>query len=125
MNWFNRMFRKIFSLFGNTSNLILNVLEKVSPIVNTAYPIVKTIATLTPNKTDDQILLAYEHLGFADFFSARSNQDRSIMLRELAKDALRDKIKDDSIADYLINTAIELAYAKYKEEQEKENGVLV
>jgi hypothetical protein len=117
-------FRKLFSVFGIGSNVIMKLLEMVSPIMDKAYPIVKQIALLTPNKTDDQIIRAYEFLGFAELFSARNNLDRSLILRELAKDALRGKINNGSVPDYLINTAIELAYAKYKQE-ETEDGVLV
>lgn len=122
MNWFKTVFNSASSFFGKTfgheGEGFLSLIEKLSPIVLTAYPIVKKIASLTPNKTDDAILAAYESMGFAGVFNKGS--DKSLALRDLAKRAVT-AAHPDPVADYLINAAIELAYSKYKESSVKTN----
>lgn len=118
MNWFNNIWslvRNFFSkLFGSGADDFMALIEALAPLVNKAYPVVKKIAQLTPNKTDDVILAAYEELGFKGVFVPGT--DKSLALRDLAKKLLIAS-NPDPISDYLANTAIELAYAKYKQEQ--------
>jgi hypothetical protein len=120
MNWIKNIFISVkgffTKLFGNNASAFMELIEKVSPIVNKAYPVVKKIAQLTPTKTDDVILAAYEELGFKGMFVAGS--DKGLALRDLAKKLLLAS-SPDPISDYIANTAIELAYAKYKEELNK------
>lgn len=121
MNWLKNILsgvKKFFSkLFGANADGFMALIENLAPIVNKAYPFVKKIAALTPTKTDDAILAAYEQLGFGGLFVAGS--DKSLALRDLAKKLLI-ATHPDPVSDYLANTAIELAYAKYKQEQDTE-----
>lgn len=120
MKWIKNVFNSASSFFGklfdNDSDGFLSLIEKISPLVNKAYPIVKKIAALTPNKSDDAILAAYESMGFIGVFQAGS--DKSLALRDLAKKALT-AAHPDPVADYLAHTAIELAYSKFKESSKK------
>lgn len=120
MNWLKNVFSGVkkffFKLFGDNGDAFMDLIEHISPLVNKAYPFVKKIAALTPTKTDDNILAAYESLGFGGLFVAGS--DKSLALRDLAKKLLV-AAHPDPVSDYLANTAIELAYAKYKQEQTK------
>jgi hypothetical protein len=122
MNWFKNIFTSVVSFFGKLfkdigAEGIMAIIEKVAPLVNKAYPIVKRVAELTPNKTDDAILAAYEALGFGNLF--QPGTDKNLALRDLAKNVLKTTVKTDTAQEYLLNTAIELAYAKFKEDQEK------
>lgn len=120
MNWLKNVFTSVkgffTKLFGNNASAFMELIEKISPIVNKAYPFVKKVAQLTPNKTDDAILAAYEELGFKGLFVA--GMDKGLALRDLAKKLLLAS-SPDPVSDYIANTAIELAYAKYKEEINK------
>jgi hypothetical protein len=116
VNFFNNVKKFFTKLFGADAEVFMNLLEKVSPLVNLAYPIVKKVAQLTPNKTDNEILKAYESFGFQHLFNKK--MDKGLALRELSKNVLR-AANPDPITDYIANTAIELAYAKFKEEQGK------
>lgn len=122
MNW-----AKLFSgvggffkrLFGDGAASYVNILEDISKPVSLVFPFVKKIAELTPNKTDDQILAAYEHFGMAELFSSEVGVDKNTAIRNLAKNLL---IKTQSavsapLPNYLINLAIEFAYAKFKKEK--------
>jgi hypothetical protein len=100
-------------LFNNGPEGFMLLLEKISPLVNRAYPVVKKIAQLTPTKTDDMILAAYEFYGMDKLFV--SGTDKGVALRDLAKQVVKATSKDP-LSDYLLNSAVELAYAKYKEE---------
>jgi hypothetical protein len=118
MNWLKNIFanaKSFFSkLFGPNADAFIALIEQLAPLVNKAYPVVKKIAALTPNKTDDAIIAAYEELGFKGLFVA--GMDKSLALRDLAKKLLI-ATNPDPVSDYIANTAIELAYAKYKQEQ--------
>ena len=123
MNWFKKIFESSNSffgkIFGQHGEGFLTLLEKLAPIVQTAYPIVQKIALLTPPKTDEAILAAYESMGFTGLFN--KGADKNLALRDLAKKAVV-AVHPNPVADYLINTAIELAYSKYKESSAKTNG---
>jgi hypothetical protein len=122
MNWLKNLFNTVKNfftkLFGQNANDFIALLEQLSPLVNKALPVVKKIALLTPTKTDDKILEAYERLGFVGLFTP--GMDKSIALRDLAKKVIVAS-NPDPVSDYLANTAVELAYAKYKQEQTTKN----
>lgn len=122
MDWLKNLFstvKKFFSeLFGKHANDFMKLLEILSPLVNRALPVVRKIAELTPNKTDDQILKAYDSLGFSGLFTP--GNDKSLALRDLAKKVII-AANPDPVSDYLANTAVELAYAKYKQESTTKN----
>lgn len=108
------------SLFGEKAGeFYLEFMKKIAPMVNTAYPIVKKIAELTPTRTDDMILAAYEAMGFKDFFqSVGANLDaQKAALRNLAKLALKDSIPNKEMEDWILNTVVEMAYSQYKVDQ--------
>jgi hypothetical protein len=121
MKWLKNLFGSVKSffvkLFGVDAEDFMDLIEKLSPLVNKAYPIVKKIADLTPNKTDDAILAAYESLGFTGVF--KPGTDKGLALRDLAKKVL-NATTANPVSDYLANTAIELAYAKFKESKKDE-----
>lgn len=112
----------VFKKLGNPQKdieVMSNVIQKVAPVVNAVYPIVQKIAELTPNKTDDQILDAFQKFGLRELFVP--GQNTSHQLRQLAVTALKKspefvQIGGSSVGDYLINTAVELAVSKLKEE---------
>lgn len=122
MEWFKKLFNNVKSfftkLFGNNASEFIVLLEQVSPLVNRALPVVRQIALLTPNKTDDAIVKAYDSLGFPGLFTPGS--DKSVALRDLAKKVII-ATNPDPVSDYLANTAVELAYAKYKQESTAKN----
>lgn len=94
---------------------VIKALTAVSPYVMKAYPIVKVIAEITPTRLDDQIIAAYEKYGLGHLFNPGIPKD--LALRELAKALLKKDIPEGvTVQDYILNTAIELAYAKFKEE---------
>lgn len=122
MKWFKSIFVSVTAFFGKLfadigSEGVLSVIEKIAPLVNTAYPIVKRVAELTPNKTDDVLMAAYEELGYAELF--KPDVDKNIALRDLAKNVLKRSLPAGSAQEYLLNTAVELAYAKLKEDAAK------
>lgn len=121
MKWIKKIFTtplEFFKrLFSNGPEGFMQLIERLSPIVNQAYPVVKKIAELTPTKTDDKILAAYEHYRVGHLFKA--DVDKGVALRDLAKLVVKDHSKDP-LSDYVLNSAVELAYAKFKQELEKE-----
>lgn len=107
------LFNKLMNLFADqTYQKVIDLLVFLTPLVNEAYPVVKKIAELTPNKVDDQILAAYEHFGVKDVFDP--NIDKNEALRNLARIVLKKQTKEP-IKDYVANAAIEIAYTQFKQ----------
>jgi len=119
MNWIKKIFATPVDffkrLFAHGPDGFMQLIERLSPIVNKAYPVVKKIAELTPTKTDDVILAAYEYYRVGHLFKA--DTDKGMALRDLAKQVIKDR-NTDPLSDYVLNSAVELAYAKFKQEQE-------
>jgi hypothetical protein len=119
-----------FKKLGNTDHdiqVISSVINKIAPIVNAVYPIVVKIDQLTPTKTGNEILSAFESFGLGQLFVPGA--DISQQLRTLAAEALTKSesfvslaASGHPVAEHLINSAIELAVAKLKEESSS-NGV--
>lgn len=101
-------------LFKHGPEGFMNMVERVAPIVNVAYPVVKQIALMTPTKADDAILAVCEKYGVE--FNASA--DKGAMLRDAAKAEITRQLGGSPLSNYLINTAIEMAYAKLKEESQ-------
>ncbi len=113
------MLLRVFSFLKG----LLPVVERVAPYVNMVYPIVVEIAKLTPTKTDDNIIKAYEkfkvELNISQLVAMQTPEEKSLFLRDLARKLLRVKfgIDENKVADSILNAAIELAYNKYKLEE--------
>lgn len=113
------MLLRVFSFLKG----LLPVIERVAPYVNMVYPIVVEIAKLTPTKTDDNIIKAYEkfkvELNISQLTAMQTPEEKSLFLRDLARKLLREKfgVDEEKVADSLLNAAIELAYNKYKLEE--------
>jgi len=113
----NRTVSFFTKLFGeDAGNFYAEFITKIAPLVNKAYPIVVRIAQLTPTRTDDMILAAYQALGFKDYFESVGDdvEKQKQALRNLAKLAIQDMFKDQKIQDWVLNAVVELAYSQYK-----------
>lgn len=118
MNWLKSIIAPVFKFFAKifskeSANIMIGFFDKYGPLVNKAYPIVKKIAAMTVNKYDDALIAAYEHFSLKDLFDP--TKDRKVLLRDLAKAVIASQVKEP-IDDYILNTAVELAYARFKEE---------
>jgi hypothetical protein len=101
-------FARIFS--RDTSDKILKGLEAAAPYYRKALEVVETIAALTPDRTDDQIVAVLKR--FASPVVLGSTQDRSALLRDVAVAALRKQFPE--AADRQLNRAIEVALGAVK-----------
>ena len=121
MKWLKKIFTTpadfFKKLFSQGSETFMKLIEVLSPVVNSAYPVVKKIAEMTPTKTDDKILAAYEYYNLGHLFDP--TKDKSLSMRDLAKQVIKDNSKN-KISEYMLNSAVELAYAKFKQELEQE-----
>lgn len=119
------MLLRVFSFLKG----LLPVVERVAPYVNMVYPIVVEISKLTPTKTDDNIIKAYEkfkvELNISQLTAMQTPEEKSLFLRDLARKILRVKfgVDEQKVADSLLNAAIELAYNKYKLEETDQQTV--
>lgn len=86
---------------------------EVSKIVPIALVIVKRIAELTPNRTDDEIVAAFEHYGIPTI--DRGKLDPGAALLELATKVVADRLPPGT-AKNLIQTAIQIAVTGSKAE---------
>lgn len=118
MNWIKNLFSSVRSHYGKIfsdrlADGIMHVISTVSPWVVKIYPIVEQIAALTPTRTDDEVLALAKK--YALKFSKSTPKD--FILREVAKVMLKKEIPEDVVVqDYILNLAVELAYAKFKQE---------
>ena len=115
-----KFFKSISSFFGKLfksigQDNVFSVIEKIEPLVNFAYPVVKRVAELTENKTDDAILAAYESYGLTKLF--KKGYDKNLAIRDLVKQVVKTHVKENTAQEYLLNTAVELAYASFREEK--------
>jgi len=118
MNWLRNIFGGVKTFFKNlfTDKLadgIMNIISMVSPYVVRIYPIVVKVAELTPTRADDEILALAKKLHLK--FSKTTPKD--FMLREIAKAMFKQEVPEGADAqDFVLNLAVELAYAKFKKE---------
>lgn len=84
-------------------------LTKAVELVPKALPIVQTIAALTPNRADDEIVAAFARYArpFSDEYLARPREDRGYLLLQLATEVLAAECPN--IATNVLNTAVQLA----------------
>lgn len=117
-DFFKKIPSSISKLFTpNTLQSVVNVLEKVAPLVNQAYPYVVRVAELTGNRTTKEILKAYESYGIGELFNPRQPKNEAI--RDLVKTLISKHTSSAGASNYLLNTAVELAYAQFRAEQEQ------
>lgn len=121
MNWFKNLFTSAKGFFvkffsGHLADGIMSVITTVSPWVIKIYPIVEQVAALTPTRTDDEVLALAKK--YALKFSKSTPKD--FILREVAKAMFKKEVPEGAVVqDYILNLAIELAYAKFKQELKK------
>jgi hypothetical protein len=99
--------RKIVAFFR--SGRAEAVLEQAASLVPKALPIVEDIAALVPNKTDQEILAAFQKYavpGAAQFLSTPLAQ-RGYVLLHLATEVLASQFP--SVATNVLNTAVQFA----------------
>jgi hypothetical protein len=84
-------------------------LERAAALVPQALPIVKQIAALTPTRTDDEIVAAFEKFGVpcAQQYLSTPIASRGYVLLQLATAVLAAQFP--SVATNVLNTAIQLA----------------
>jgi len=102
-----RIIQKIVSFFN--SGKAQSALETAAALVPKALPIVQDIAALAPNRTDQEILAAFQKYavpGAAQLLATPPSQ-RGYVLLHLATQVLAGECP--SIATYILNTAVQLA----------------
>ncbi len=109
-----KFFKNVFS--KKTLAAIESTLNKVGPIVQVALPVVRQIAALTPMRTDDEILRLLDHYGITKVVTA---ENRAIVLRDVAVEALKTKYNLTDQETSMLNLAVELAVQTMKEEKAK------
>lgn len=89
-------------------------LTKAVGLVPRALPIVQAIAEMTPNRTDDEIILAFERYAvpFAGEYVNLPPQDRGFALLKLATSVLARELP--GVPTNLLNTAVQLAVTGHK-----------
>ena len=107
MKFLKTIIQKILSLF--TSSKAQAALERAASLVPFALPIVKQIAALTPNRTDDEIVSAFEKFGVsgAQQYLATPVAQRGYVLLQLATAVLAAEFP--GLATNVLNTAVQLA----------------
>lgn len=125
MNWITNFFNSISKFFKRIfspeiADAVASVLEDLAPIINTAYPIVRKIAALTPTLVDDGLIALYDSFGVANLFDETKSKD--IALRDLSKEIVRKAFPD--VSESSLNTAVEFAYKTLKEQMSRGEVVL-
>src|SRR4051812_25517039 len=99
-----RFFQTLFS--KETVRAVDRALHAAAPYVNIALPIVEQIVKFTPTRADDEIIRVIRHFGLDRVFDAQT--DRSVLLRDIAVDVVRQKVKDP-VSTHVLNLGVELA----------------
>jgi hypothetical protein len=107
MKFLTTLIRKIAAFF--TSGKAEAALTEAAEFVPKALPIVEEIATLCPNRTDQEIAAAFEKFAvpFSSQILATPMGKRGYILLQLATDILSAKFP--GTATNILNTAIQLA----------------
>lgn len=107
-------FKKLWAWAMNDKTIA--VLKKVDDMVGLALPIVKQIAALTPNRTDDEIVALFERfqLNISGWLMLPSDQ-RGAALLHVATSELQKRYPDTPINQ--IQSAIQLAVTINKANQ--------
>lgn len=92
------------------TKMVLEGLRKTEPYLPEVYDWVRTLAQLTPTRTDDEIMRAADAFGVP--LLLRPDVDRSAMLAEIVLAVARRKWPD--VPERALRRAIEVAYGGVK-----------
>ena len=107
MKFVKSVIQKIVSFFA--SGKAEAALNQAAELVPKALPIVQEIATLAPNRTDQEILAAFQKFavpGAAQYLATPAAQ-RGYVLLQLATQVLSAEVP--GVATNVLNTAVQLA----------------
>lgn len=107
MNTFKRIIQKIIAFFN--SGKAEAALNQAAELVPKALPIVQEIASLTPNRTDDEIVAAFQKFAVpvATQYLATPVAQRGYVLLQLATQVLSTEFP--GVATNVLNAAVQLA----------------
>jgi hypothetical protein len=107
MSFLQKSVQKIVEFF--TSAKAEAALNQAAALVPKAMPIVQDLAALAPNKTDQEILAAYQKYAvpFASQLLTTPVPQRGYLLLQLASQVLAKNVP--SVAGNIIDTAVQLA----------------
>lgn len=113
MGFLKSILSKIVKFFtGGSAEKVFNAVADLVPL---ALPIVQTIARLTPNRTDDEILSAFQNYGVAasiEQIRSTPADQRGYLLLQLATGVLSRRFP--GVATNILNSAIQLAVTGVK-----------
>jgi hypothetical protein len=107
MKFLSNLIRKLFSIFS--SKKAEAALSQAVELVPQALPIVKEIAALTPNRSDNEIIAAFEKYAIpgATAYLGTPPAKRGYVLLQLATQVLASKLP--GVSTTILNTAVQLA----------------
>lgn len=107
-SWIRRLFAKL-----TTSD----VADRVANLAVKALPIVRTVAALTPARTDDEIVRLFEAyaLPYVEKFLALPQDKRGLALLDAAATLLGRTVGD--VPAHILHAAAQAAYVQYKNGQ--------
>lgn len=110
MKWLNNIWRWLKKLMGSeTADIITAGIQAAAPYLPEIYQVVRWVAQMTPNRTDDEILAAADKLGVPALIGA---QDKSAALAQMVLQwAMR---KWPGAPERRVRRAIEIAYGAIK-----------
>jgi hypothetical protein len=117
MNWLSKALQGIGNFFTNlftnkdAQNHMLAVLDQAGTIANAIYPIVKQVAALTPNRTDDEIVAAIDTLGVMGLVDP-TVKDKADVLHNIVLAACQKMMP--GVGSSVLSLAIETAYQVLK-----------
>ena len=93
-------------------------LDKVVALVPQALDIVRIVAALTPQRTDDEIVVACEtcSIPWVDKYLALPVEKRGLVLFDIATQLLARQFP--GVATSILNAAVQLAYTAWRAEQQ-------
>ena len=112
MNYLKNVIQKIVSFFA--SGKAEAALNLAAGLVPRALPIVREIAALVPNRTDQEIAAAFEKFAIpaAAQYLAAPQGHRGYVLLDLATQVLATEVP--GVATNILNTAIQFAVTSLK-----------
>ena len=109
MGWLGIVIRWIAQLFAPAiARAIADGLRKTEPYLPQIYDWVRTLAQLTPTRTDDEIMRAADAFGVPLLLRPESDVDRGAVLAEIVLAVARRTWPD--APERVVRRAIEIAY---------------